>query len=112
MKLTTKQLRQIIKEEIDSAINLNETHSDDFDMGAHVRRKRMDRDHDPRTRNLSSDTGESEEHIDLSHEEKISKAHAAAEKAIQVMKRAFPDMSDDFFEAEREKLISAMMNIV
>ena len=65
---------------------------------------------EPDPRNLPSGGGE--ERIDLSYEEKISKAHAAAEKALQVMRDAFPDMGESFFEAEKKKLISAMMKIV
>ena len=104
MKLTTEQLRKMIREVL--------SESDDFDMGAHVRRKRLQRQRHgiPDPRNLPSGGGE--ERIDLSYEERVSKAHAAADRALQVMKNAFPDAGEAFFEAEREKLISAMMQIV
>ena len=104
MKLTTEQLIKMIREVL--------SESDDFDMASHVRQKRMSRmrrgEPDPR----SFPSGGDSEQIDLSYEDKVAKAHAAAEKALQIMRSAFPKMSESFFEAEREKLISAMMQIV
>ena len=104
MKLTTEQLIKMIREVL--------SESDDFDMASHVHQKRMDRmrrgEPDPRRFRSGADS----EQIDLSYEDKVAKAHAAAEKALQVMRNAFPDMGEAFFEAEREKLISAMMKIV
>ena len=104
MKLTTEQLKQMIREIV--------SESDDFDMGAHVRQKRMDRMRRGEPDRRVASPADSGEQIDLSYEEKVSKAHAAAEKALQVMRNAFPDMGESFFEAEKEKLISAMMKIV
>ena len=104
MKLTTEQLIKMIREVL--------SESDDFDMASHVRRKRMNRmrrgEPDPR----SFASGADSEQIDLSYEDKVAKAQAAADRALQIMKNAFPDAGDAFFEAEREKLISAMMKIV